>query len=699
MGMNQVPMDATRGARRWGVFLLICIVGGIVYLPAMNADFGCDEIGYIAWTEYARPVDHLYRFFPSRGEMMYRPLFLGIWSIFYWVWGANAPLFHLQLIAAHLLNAWLLFLIVSRLSRSTPVSLVTALLFVSTPLSVEAVAWINGIDDVYGMMFLLLSLLYFIKIDDRPASRRGTLLLSLLFGLIALLTRESAITLPLVILLCDCFVIRAQKGEPVIAYLRGRWALYGWYFLLVFSFFGFRTWRLGGLRGYGTVSGTYVPPLMGIARDAFLGLPSLLVCPLKQSTIRKMVPGSIVPWVTQPYVLIVSFLAVCALVVSLRKVQWRCVLFGLGWCFAALLAHWQVLHSIGSIARDLEFSHYLYQPATGFYLAISALLVCGQTGLRRALATGIMGALICSYSLVSFSYCAAFRHSFHVTQAILHQFKGMQLQLPRGSRVFMMDVPTDIEGARIWWGGTSITVWCDPEPSMKPVLEKGFWHYAVEPAVRERYPYRIFMLNRDVGIEERRNEYEAAPRFTLDYLRSLKPGETDYFLQWLPGEERLVDISGRVRERMVKPPPSKTVSWRGAEIARGGSWAPFGDARWGGAAARGAVRLSIGAGGGGLSYGGAAISPDECGSLEMDLLLVRPGGAEASLEYRTEEENRFDDNKRVGFTLKAAPGFAAARVPLTRRIYDLIDGGITGVRIAFPAGSPVEIEFRSLSLR
>lgn len=691
--------SAVPDTSRWHVLLLLCVVGGIIYAPILNADFGSDEICLISWTEYAGPVDYLYRFLPFKGEMMYRPLLVMIWSLYYWLGGGSAALFHIELVAAHLLTAWLLWLIAFRLSRSTALSTVAALLFISTPLSVETVAWILGIDDVYGMLFFLASLLFFIKADDRPASRRTALSLSLLFGLLSLLTRESAVTLPFVILMCDCIVIRVRKGKPVVAYLRERWALYACYFLLVFIFFGFRSRMLGGLRGYGAGGITYVPPLAEIARDAFLKMPSILVCPLKHSTVLKLIPAAAVPWVEQPSFLVGAFLMLSALAVSVRRVRWEIVLFGFGWCFAAILAHWQVLHSIGLIDQDLEFSHYLYQPAAGFCLAVSAVLVCGQRGWKRALATCVTGALLVSYIVVSISYCTVFRRSFHVAQTILRQFKEMRLPLPQGSRVFMMDVPTDIEGARVWWGGTSITVWCDPAPSMGPVLERGLWHYSVEPAVRQRYPYRIFMVNRDVGLEERRNEYEAAPRFSLDYLRTLTPGETDYFLRWLPGEERLADITGLVRERMSKAPPPNPVSWTAGEIVRGGQWAPFGDARLGKDADGGAVRLSIGPRGGGLRLEGAPFSPDERANLELEAALLSPGMVEAALEYRTEEEDRYDADKRVAFVLNAAPGFAAVRVPLTRRIYDLIDGRITGVRLAFPRGKPVEVEIRSIRLR
>ena len=696
--MNGIHADAARGPR-WRVFLLICVVGAIIYSPIMNADFSCDDICFIAWAKYAGPLDYLRRFTPAEGEMMYRPLYPAIWALSYRLWGGHASLLHIQLVAVHILIAWLLFLIALRLGRNGPFAAAAALLFVSSPLSVETVAWLNGVDDEHCLLLYLCALLSFIKIDDRPSARRGMLALSLVLGALALLVRESALSLPVTVLLCDILVIRPGKGMGVVPYLRERWRLYGVHFLLVFSFFAARCWMLGGMRGYGAGGVTYVPPMLEIAMDAFLRLPAMMILPLKSSTIHLLLPAYAARLLAEPYAVIAAFVLFCCIVVSLKRVQWRLVALGLGWCATDILLHWQVLHSIGLAAGNLEFSHYLYQPSVGFYLAVSALFLSGQEGWRRGLSTGIVAALVVAYSLVSLPYSALYRRSFHVAQTILRQFKEMRLPLPQGSRVFMMDVPTHIEGAPVWWGPTSITVWCDPGPSMGPVLERGLWHYSVEPAVRRMYPYRIFLLNRDVRLEERRNEYEAPPRFSLDYLRALKPGETDFFLRWLPREERLEDITALVRGKASKTPPPRPVSWTAGEIARGGQWAPFGDARIETAEGRNAVRLSVGPHGGGLRLDGAPFPPDERANIEMEAALLSPERAEAALEYRTEEEDRYDADKRAAFVLKAAPGFAFVRVPLTRRIYDLIDGKIAGCRIVFPAGHPAELEIRSIRLR
>ena len=696
MGNGNI-MDTTRGARNLPFYLCICLVGLVIYSPILNADFSSQELTFLAWTKYAEPVDYLYRFIPFKGEMAYRPLYNVICALSYMLWGDNAPLFHRQILAVHLLNACLLFLIVFRLGGSRIVSFLTALFFVSTPLSAETVSLISwGIDDVYSMLFLLLALLCFIKIDDRPDSRGKWIISSLSLGLLALLTRESAITLPLAVLLCDCIVIRTRKGKALIPYLRERWMLYGYYFLLVLSFFIIRTWLLGGLMGYGAGGKTYVPPIMDIARDAFLRLPGILILPLKHSTIQKIFPSYTVRFMTQPYFIIVAFLVLCSLTVSIRRIQWPLVIFGMAWCFAGILAHWQVLHSIGLLSQDLEYSHYLYQSTAGFYLAISSLFICGRPGWKRTIGLSILIAFIFAYGLVSRSYCATYRYAFHVRHVIQNQFNDMDLPLTQGSRVFFIDVPTHIEGALVLWGGTTITVWNDPEPSTKPIFEMGLFHYSIEPTIRERYPYRIFLLNRDVEIESRRNEYEAAPRFSLDYLRSLDIGKNAFFLKWNMKDERLDNITQEVRAVACAHEQKEQITWPPAQYEKAFLWGPFGNSKWDPENGGGESRLLVDSSGAGIQIDNLKIPPDEYKNLVLEMKGTETLTLNMTLQYKTVEDSLFDDNKRVSLDVPITGTYGNYSIPLTRRIYDLLDGDITGLRLLFSGKCPVELLIKDI---
>lgn len=691
---NGRTQGAGRGVSTVLSFLCIVILGVAVYFPILNAEFSTQELSFLVWAKYARPIDYLYRLIPFRGEMAYRPLYYYISAFYCALWGDNAPLFHQQLLAVHLVNACLLFFVAFRLSRSATVSLLTALFFVVTPLSVEAVSLISfGIDDTYSMLFILLSFLCFIKIDDGPARRRAMTVASFSFCVLALFTRESAVMLAPVLILCDLLVLRPRKGKGLIPYLRERWMLHGCYFFLAIAFVLLRHWLLGGLMGRGTGGKTYMPPLLEIARDLFLRLPGLLVLPLKYSTVNRILPGVVVPFVTRPYLVLAAFLLLCFLTVSARKIRWPLVVFGMAWCYAGILVHWQVLHGIGVISQDLEWSHYLYHSTAGFYLAVSVLFIQGKTGWERGVTTVMLAAILTAYGVVSRSYAATYRYAFRLRHLIQMQFDGMQLRLPQDSQVYLIDVPTLIEGALVFWGGTTMMVWNDPEPSTKPVFELGMWHHTIEPAVRARYPYRIFFLDRNVEIEKRRNEYEAAPHFSLDYLKGLDIGGSAYFLVWNMRDERLDDISPRIatiaraRKQAVHPVSVRTPL---------DEWRPFGDSVWGQAGDGDEWKLRVGRSGSGLQAGGLAIPPDACGNLVLEMRSSEPSTLGLTLQYTTSEEPVCDEHKRVSAEVTVTRLWGTISLPLTRRIHDLLDGDITGLRLLFSGRCPMDLAVRRM---
>jgi len=374
------------------------------------------------------------------------------------------------------------------------------------------------------------------------------------------------------------------------------------------------------------------------------------------------------------------------------------VLFGLGWCIVSTITHWQVLHAIGLMHQNLEYSHYFYQGTAGFYAALTPLLFCGKRGIRRAVGRALLIGIIASFILISHSYCRTFRRAFHVAHEILRQFNEMELSLPQDSNVFFMDVPTHIEGARVWWGGTSINVWRNPAPSLKPVFEKGLFHFTLEPLVRQRYPYKIYMLSRDLEVEKRRNEYESPPSFSLDYLRTMKLGEKDYFLQWLPEKTRLVDVTARAREAAKRRSTKKALAWDAVDLKKGSPWKPFGDARWEGLFGRRKAAKLSSSGCGGLSLEECNVPTAGFANLVLEIKIIKPGELNAELFYKTEEDDRFDANKRVTVLLEASPDFRTYHIPLTRRIHDLLDGDITGIRLVFRGKGPAEVEIRSIRI-
>jgi tetratricopeptide (TPR) repeat protein len=109
--------------------------------------------------------------------------------------------YHLTNALLHATNTVLLFLTLTYATRSRGKSAVVAALFGLHPLHVESVAWVAERKDVLSIFFGMLSLLTYV----RYATRGGVWRLgaSLLFVLCSLLSKQTLVTMPFLLLLLD----------------------------------------------------------------------------------------------------------------------------------------------------------------------------------------------------------------------------------------------------------------------------------------------------------------------------------------------------------------------------------------------------------------------------------------------------------------------------------------------------------------
>ena len=123
----------------------------------------------------------------------YRP-FLTISLILDAQFGGKTPtpaFYHFTNIIIHISCSLLLFLLFHRLKvNATGASLLTAL-FAVHPLLTQAIAWIPGRNDSLVTLFILLSFIFFLKHQEKPAWKY--FFLHLLFFTMALYTKENAI--------------------------------------------------------------------------------------------------------------------------------------------------------------------------------------------------------------------------------------------------------------------------------------------------------------------------------------------------------------------------------------------------------------------------------------------------------------------------------------------------------------------------
>lgn len=174
---------------------LLFSITALAYLPSLLGPFQFDDYNVIV--HY--PTVHSLALLAERAGAGVRAVLKASYAL---NWALDpAPFgFHLVNIVLHAVNAVLLFQIGKRLVRND-VAFVAALLFALHPMQTEAVTYVSGRSSSLMATFYLGSLLAYLA--GRPWA------LSALLFVLALATRETAVTLPAALLL-----IELCRGTP-----------------------------------------------------------------------------------------------------------------------------------------------------------------------------------------------------------------------------------------------------------------------------------------------------------------------------------------------------------------------------------------------------------------------------------------------------------------------------------------------------
>ena len=219
----------------------------------------------------------------------YRPIINLSHSIDYWIWGPNPFGFHLTNVLAHTLTGVILYLVLLRIIAIEPVAFLASLFFLAHPIHTEAVSWISGRGDMVFALFYLLSFLFYLKAGSNgnnisnpplpPFSKGGNYLYSGAFFLLALQSKEMALTLPLIIILYDvCFRLRDKTFS-----LSRNFKVYVYYFGLLAGYMIFRIIILGGIGSGQAIPGNNYFTAIYTTSRIFVWYIWKLICPVSRA--------------------------------------------------------------------------------------------------------------------------------------------------------------------------------------------------------------------------------------------------------------------------------------------------------------------------------------------------------------------------------------------------------------------------------
>lgn len=201
------------------------ILGGILlvtfllfYNTLTNNFVNLDDSGYIKDNPDIKSLSakNIAAIFSSFYNANYHPFTTLSYAIEYNLFGLNAKPYHFVNLLIHLLNIFMVFRLIKKVSGKVQVALIVALFFAIHPMHVESVAWISERKDLLYSFFFICGLSTYYEYTHATADRNKLYVYTILLFLCSLLSKSAAITFPIMLLIFDYYFQRSWKAKVLV---------------------------------------------------------------------------------------------------------------------------------------------------------------------------------------------------------------------------------------------------------------------------------------------------------------------------------------------------------------------------------------------------------------------------------------------------------------------------------------------------
>lgn len=404
--------------------LFIVVIGFISYSNSLHGEFQVDDLEYIASNPAIQDITDIKKIYLSQ-PVPARFIPLLTFAVNYHLHKLDVFGYHLANLCIHLINAglvyWLMFLVLSlhrfkdrwSAAKKFTFGLGVALLFLTHPVQTQAVSYITQRFTSLAALFYLLSLCLYFYGRHFPLNSfksTGLICLSFLSGLIAMFCKQTALTLPVIIIFCELFFIEKDGG---FKNLKRVWRFAVVCFLLVLVIPGFYLFQAGDILASRIVSSSHEGDI--IASGTYLLTQIRVLVKYLQLLIF---PAHLN--LDYDFPLALTFydfktFACLLVLLALVIVAFRCyrrhplVTFGISWFFITL----SVESSVIPIAHVIV-EHRLYLPSFGFFLIV--VYVFHQMIKQEKILMAVLTALVVTGSILTIQ-----RNSVWKTPVVLWQ--------------------------------------------------------------------------------------------------------------------------------------------------------------------------------------------------------------------------------------------------------------------------------------
>lgn len=184
------------------VFIILLVLVIIGYSNVIKGPLFFDDEHFIQKNQTVHSLKNIQEIYTSSVTQgahisgnFYRPNQQMVYALIYHFFKLNPEPYHITSIILHLLNAFLIFIILKKLKFSSMAATVTAVIFLIHPIQTESVSYISGLAGPLGLFFLLAALVIYLKlllIKNRKFNLIYLIIASLLY-IFALFSKENMI--------------------------------------------------------------------------------------------------------------------------------------------------------------------------------------------------------------------------------------------------------------------------------------------------------------------------------------------------------------------------------------------------------------------------------------------------------------------------------------------------------------------------
>jgi tetratricopeptide (TPR) repeat protein len=395
-------------------FLLFTAVAIIIYSPCLHGDFVSDDQLYIYDASSSVHISRLSQLTDILfSKVLVRRIGLISFALNYYFGGLNTFGYHLVNVIIHILNGLILFLLSYTIltlpsnegkgSRiAFKISFLGSLIWLVHPIQTQSVSYIWQRLASLSTLFFLLSLLCYIKGRLLLAHKRVALFIcSVIFGLLALGTKQNTATLPLFVIFSE-FLFFQPKSFKLDRKKLGIIILLGGSFILISVIY----------LTYNLYPSLFDPSLTPFERGltqlrVVIFYLSLLIYP-HPSRLNVDHDFSISHSLFSPFTTFLSLLFIIGsigLAIFLMKRN-RLVSFAILWFFGNMVIESSI------IPLELVFEHRLYLPSMGLITLVTALCFSLLKGKRDNWIAGLSILLILLFSYWTYERASVWRGSF-----------------------------------------------------------------------------------------------------------------------------------------------------------------------------------------------------------------------------------------------------------------------------------------------